>query len=328
MRPAKRRLHRDGILSEFAARSECSIDRSIAGYWFCEPALPLAISSAVRVFLDRPRQPPFSDQHNLSPGFAFLQSLERTSPSPPAAAGKHLSWAFAPYSTSGLGDPLTRGLPHPATVRLQGLVTLLTAFARRGRARLVSSRQRSWDSPFGAFSSQKVADAFPHRSDPHTVSPVGVPEPHKATWTGPTSRGSWALTLPEVPGDKAGISSPAAGCSLGFPLSGQSSASLASDSAPAPPACFAGHQPYDQQPAGTSESQSALAWPHPLSPGRSRTDGRGNPHRVLTPGKSRPFEQAAIRAMCSPHAASHVAADQPAFLGWSNLALPESPEIA
>jgi hypothetical protein len=53
-----------------------------------------------------------------------------------------------------------RALPPPATVRLQGLVTLLTAFARRTRVGLVSCRQRSWDSPFGVFSSQKVSGTF------------------------------------------------------------------------------------------------------------------------------------------------------------------------
>ncbi len=49
-----------------------------------------------------------------------------------------------------------RGLCLPATFRLQGLATLLTVFSLRSRAGFVSTRQRSWDSPFGAFSSRKV----------------------------------------------------------------------------------------------------------------------------------------------------------------------------
>jgi hypothetical protein len=107
-----------------------------------------------------------------------------TRPSPPAAADRHLSWAFVPFSTQGHGDPLARALPQPATVRLQGLATLLAAYARRARVGLFSCRRRSWDSPFGAFPSRKVADAFPRRTDPHAVLPVGNPEP-QATWAGP-----------------------------------------------------------------------------------------------------------------------------------------------
>jgi hypothetical protein len=49
-----------------------------------------------------------------------------------------------------------RGFYLPATFRPQGLATLSTVFSLRTRAGLVSYRQRSWDSPFGAFSSRKV----------------------------------------------------------------------------------------------------------------------------------------------------------------------------
>jgi hypothetical protein len=38
----------------------------------------------------------------------------------------------------------------------------------------------------------------------------------ETNWAGPTGRGSWALTLPEVPYDEAGFSTPAAGGSLGL----------------------------------------------------------------------------------------------------------------
>jgi len=53
-----------------------------------------------------------------------------------------------------------RALPRLATFRLQGLVTLVTASARRIRVGHFSYRQRSWDLPFGVFSSQKVSEAF------------------------------------------------------------------------------------------------------------------------------------------------------------------------
>jgi hypothetical protein len=54
-----------------------------------------------------------------------------------------------------------RRLYLPATFRLQGLITLLTACALRSLAGFVSHRQRSWDSPFGASSSGKVIQTFP-----------------------------------------------------------------------------------------------------------------------------------------------------------------------
>jgi hypothetical protein len=54
-----------------------------------------------------------------------------------------------------------RELYLPAMFRLQGLITLLTAYALRSLAGFISHRQRSWDSPFGASSSEKVFQTFP-----------------------------------------------------------------------------------------------------------------------------------------------------------------------
>jgi hypothetical protein len=50
-----------------------------------------------------------------------------------------------------------RGCCPPAKFRLQGLVTLLAVYSLRFRAGSISHRQRSWDSPFGAFPSQKAS---------------------------------------------------------------------------------------------------------------------------------------------------------------------------
>jgi hypothetical protein len=49
---------------------------------------------------------------------------------------------------------------QPATFRLQGLATLLTACSLRFRAGFISHRQRSWDSPFGGFLFRQVSAAF------------------------------------------------------------------------------------------------------------------------------------------------------------------------
>ncbi len=70
-------------------------------YWFSNPAMPLAVSSAVWSSQDRPHQPRLGSRQ--SPLFEFRLPPEScpAEPSRPAAAGQHLSWTFAPYSTSG-----------------------------------------------------------------------------------------------------------------------------------------------------------------------------------------------------------------------------------
>jgi hypothetical protein len=90
----------------------------------------------------------------------------------------------------------------------------LAVYSRRARAGFVSHRRRSWDSPFGAFPSQKVSAAFPGGRTHIPFHPSVIPASKRRA--GPTGRGSWALPLPRVPGDQAGSSSPTAGCSLGL----------------------------------------------------------------------------------------------------------------
>ena len=98
--------------------------------------------------------------HTLSSSFAFPPECSSANPSRQTAVHQRLSWACFPSAHKESAIHLPRALPAPATVRLQGLVPLLAAFARRVRAGLVSCRQRSWDSPFGVFSSRKVSGAF------------------------------------------------------------------------------------------------------------------------------------------------------------------------
>jgi hypothetical protein len=52
--PPRSRLRLAGVLSESAARSEFHLAKYCA-YWFHDPALPLAISSAVRFSFAGPR---------------------------------------------------------------------------------------------------------------------------------------------------------------------------------------------------------------------------------------------------------------------------------
>jgi hypothetical protein len=166
------------------------------------------------VFLRRAVLTTLSDQYVLSSSFAFLQSVAQRClvGRPQSADSSH--GLLVPTALEGAEVHISRTLPAPASVRLQGLATLLAAYALRARAGFVSHQQRSWDSPFGAFSSQKVSATFPGGRTHVPFLPSVIPPPKR--WAGPTGRGSWALTLPRVPGDRTGFNSPTAGCSLGF----------------------------------------------------------------------------------------------------------------
>jgi len=96
------------------------------------------------------------------------------------------------------------GLCLPATFRLQGLVTLLTGFSLQSRAGFISSRQRSWDYPFGAFSSGKVPRRFRLDAPTYRLLPRTYPL-HRSREAGLAGRGSWASTLPGVPGGPAQV---------------------------------------------------------------------------------------------------------------------------
>lgn len=205
---------RAGVLSEFAARSEFSARRSTG--LIGSPIPPC------RWPFPRLRGFPAAGRvgdvklpvHTLF-GFRVPPESYSAQPSPPAAAGELLSWAFVPFSTSGIGGPLSRALPPPATFRPQGLVTLSAVYALQARAGFVSHRQRSWDSPFGAFSSRKVSAAFPRGLTHMPFLPPVIPAAI-GDWAGPADRGFWALTLPGVPRARCRVSASNAGCSLGL----------------------------------------------------------------------------------------------------------------
>jgi hypothetical protein len=152
------------------------------------------------VFLRRATLVTLSDQCVLSSSFAFLQSFAQHDLArrpKPMGTSHGLS---LPTALEGSEIHLPRALPTPATVRLQGLVTLWAVYAFRARAGFVSHRRRSWDSPFGAFSSRKVPASFPSGRTHVPFNPSLLPSPKR--WAGPTGRGFWALTLPRVPGDR------------------------------------------------------------------------------------------------------------------------------
>jgi hypothetical protein len=216
----------------------------------------------------------------LSSSFAFLQSLAqhdlvRRPKSADTSHGLSLPSAHQESEVHSL-----RALPQPATFRPQGLATLSATYSLRARAGSVSHRRRSWDSPFGASSSRKVPGAFPRRAHPHTVFPVVVPGAEARA--GPTSRGFRALTLSRVPGDRTGVNSPTAGCSLGFCPSRACWRTPGPGFRPDSSRALCSRPPRNgRSPAPRSLARSPLGLD--LDRPANRTGGRSSPSRVLAP---------------------------------------------
>jgi hypothetical protein len=137
-------------LMEWTRRPEYMI-RRVLRYWLRNPTSPLAISSAlwfsesgpgsstINATIHPPRDLSFPpESFSIEPSRASLEERIRTTPLMDFRSLQHI-----PATRIHLRRPCH----DPATGRLQGLVTLLTGFAPRRLAGLVSSRQRSWDSP-------------------------------------------------------------------------------------------------------------------------------------------------------------------------------------
>jgi len=143
-----------------ATRSELSTSYGTAAIRLSGPTLPLAVSSAVWFSRKKLRWSRLSVQSN--PLFEFRLPIEYypVKPSQPAAAGSAPLMGFGSLQhirgrRSTCREPL-RSLRSAFRVS-----TLLTVYALRSRAGFVSHRRRSWDLPFGAFSSRKVSGALP-----------------------------------------------------------------------------------------------------------------------------------------------------------------------
>lgn len=160
-----------------------------------------------------------------------------------------------------------RGLCLPASFRPQGFLTLSTACSLRGRAGFVSHRLRSWDSPFGAFSSRQVFGVLRARTCPRTVSPATVPLAEASGRPGgPRFLGFYPAKSPMAA--RRVFSTPIAGGSLGFSLSRLPGEGLGRDFARPPLARFSPDpcEPTDCAP----ESQSTFARPQPRPCGEPR----------------------------------------------------------
>jgi len=170
-------------------------------YWLDTPTLPLAFSSALW-FSDQRGSSGVIHRPDANPLFEFNLPLEYypTKSSFSAEADQLLSWAFGPYSTYKESKVYLTRVRPPATFRLQGLVTLLATYSLRSRAGFFSHRRRSWDSPFGVFSFRKASELLPFGFAhlPFNLAVFPLPK-HRA---GPIGLGFWALTFPEVPGER------------------------------------------------------------------------------------------------------------------------------
>jgi hypothetical protein len=82
-------------------------------YWLSAPALPLAISSAVRFFFRGFGWSLFSVQSSPLFEFHLPPEFRPAVPSRPDASDQPLSWASAPYSTRRIEGPLAAGSAHP-----------------------------------------------------------------------------------------------------------------------------------------------------------------------------------------------------------------------
>jgi hypothetical protein len=178
----------------------------------------------------------------------------------------------------------------PATFRPQGLVTLTATYSLRALAGFFSRRRRSWDSPFGAFSSRKVSTAFPRRRAHMPFAPTGFPVPTDRAGPAQWAAASGLQPFRESLATAAGLVQRPLDAPLGFALLGLSGDSL--------PGISPGLLPRASRPSasrptttGASESRSALAWPHPSARVNGR-GGRGSPFRVPAPVRSWTFKRA------------------------------------
>jgi hypothetical protein len=193
------------------------------------------------------------------------------------------------------------------------LVTLLTVYTLRSRAGFLSHRQRSWDSPFGAFSSRTVSRSITTQISPLTMSHIGAPA---ALAVGrPNERWFLGFDPCESPSRLGkGLACQPPDAPLGFlpsraiyrrPRPGfRPDSSLALPIPDGEPSATAAPQSINQPPA------------RPIRlPQRTTTTAQGHPSRVLAPTQSRTFGQPYLRAMSSPLIVPGITARQPMVFG-------------
>jgi hypothetical protein len=185
------------VLSELASRPESSTRRSIVvsvrRSHFAVSHFLGSVDFPQRGFPVTFQQP----EKNLSASSAFLQSITQLTLAnrPQPASSSH--GLLVPSAHARIEGPPGRELNLPTTFRLQGLITLLTAYSLRSLAGFVSHRQHSWDLPFGALPSRRYPDVSDLEGPTYRFACRCSQSPKRRA--GPPGYGSWALSLPEVP---------------------------------------------------------------------------------------------------------------------------------
>jgi hypothetical protein len=139
-------------------------------YCFCDPAVPLVPYLGCAVFRasDWCRLRLSWRPHPL----VELDLSSRVSPShtyPTAAAVRSSHGLLLPTAHPGSEVHCPRAQSLPATFRLQGLATLLTACSLQDRVGLFSCRRRPWDFPLRSFHLPEGIPRVSAGMNPHAV---------------------------------------------------------------------------------------------------------------------------------------------------------------
>jgi len=253
---------------ELAARSEFFADPSIARIGLGEPAMPLAVSPAVRFFsirlagrLSKTGIPSL----RVSPSYrVFLSRTQPARRSRPAALldFRSLQHLQAPKVVLAAELPIRRRPPSGFGYPLDGFIPLMPGRFCFAPAALLGFALRS----------------FLHSSGTRGVSAERRPAyrfsrqllPPRKRWAGPAGRGFRVFSRASVPRDRRVMSAPTAGCSPGLAPFKVRQRKPWPGFRPASSSAFADSHDCRRN---ASESQSAFARPHPRpaqAPGRTR----------------------------------------------------------
>jgi hypothetical protein len=189
-------------------------------------------------------------------------------------------------------------------------VTLSAVYSLRARAGLFSCRRRSWDSPFGAFSSRKVSTRF--REDEPTRRFSRRYSRRRSAWAAQRAAASGLSPFRESLATAAGLVRQSPDTPLGFALSGSADWSLARAFTRAPPARFRESTSRPKPAAPRSLDQLQLGPSRTGEPVVGRTTLTGFSHRT-NPAAFKPSNPSGL--LGSPCAASRITADCPTLFG-------------
>jgi hypothetical protein len=252
---------------------------------FCDPTMPSAIPSAPWCSRNRLRRSQSSSRSNALVEFRHPLKYLPAKPSQPAEADQHLSWTFAPYSTSRIHGSTHAGFACPLRSALR-----VWPPSRRLAPREPAPALFHADSAPGIHPSKpSPLERYPNvpaRKRPPTVSLAAIPTAEATGRTGePRFLGFDPSESPLRP--KRVFSTPAAGCSPGF------RPSWANQPKPwpgfRPASSYALRSSNDARPSHRCPRVSISLDLIPSARRASTTNGWNNPLRVSAPAQSLAF---------------------------------------